>query len=132
MIRSYRDLDVWKLAMQLAEDACRLIDALPRQETYGLGAQIQRSAVSIASNIAEGHARSSGREYSRFPSIAMASLAELETQLLLATRIHGLEVDSALSLADRLGRMLRVLHQSIDRKIAARESCAPQPQVPSP
>ena len=135
MIESYRDLEVWQRAMLLVEAVYRLCEHLPHQEMYGLRAQLQRAAVSIPSNLAEGPARASTRDYLRFVSIAQGSLAELETQLILAGRIHGLPEDlltSRLSDADRLGRKLRALQKSLSAKVAAAGKSAPQPPVPSP
>ena len=80
----YRDLKVWQTAMRLAAEAYRLSAAFPKQEIYGLSSQIQRSAVSVPSNIAEGHGRNSNKEFNHFLGVAMGSLAELETQLILA------------------------------------------------
>src|SRR6185295_7508902 len=84
---SYRDLIVWQSAMQLAEDTYKLCARFPRSERFGLGAQLQRCAVSVPLNIAEGQARGSTRDYLRFLSIARGSAAEVETQLLLAQRL---------------------------------------------
>ncbi len=79
MVKSYRDLRVWQAAMNLVEQVYRLTRAFPKQETYGLSSQMQRAAVSIPSNIAEGHTREHLKEYLHHLSIAQASLAELET-----------------------------------------------------
>jgi four helix bundle protein len=88
-INSYRDLDVWKRSVNLAVLIYHVTERFPAKEIYGLSSQIRRSAVSIGSNIAEGHSRSR-RDYSRFISIARGSLAELETQLEIAYRINYL------------------------------------------
>jgi four helix bundle protein len=135
MIESYRDLEVWQRAMELAEATYQLCELLPHQEKYGLRAQLQRSAVSIPSNLAEGHARSSTRDYLRFVSIALGSLAELETQLVLAGRIHGLpeeKLNAMLQEADQLGRKLRGLQKSLNVKLAGADKHSPQPPAPSP
>jgi len=86
-IRSFRDLRVWKAAMDLVEKIYRLTQAFPRQEIYGLTSQIQRAAVSIPSNIAEGHTREHLNEYLHHLSIAQGSLAEVETQREIAARL---------------------------------------------
>lgn len=83
-VRNYEDLIVWQKAYQLCSEVYALCDRFPRAETYGLGAHMRRTAVSPASNIAEGHERRSGREFLQFIKIALGSLAELRTQLLLA------------------------------------------------
>jgi four helix bundle protein len=75
----YRDLKVWQAAMKLAEEVYRLSTRFPKHETYGLASQIQRSAVSLPSNIAEGHGRNSDNEFHHFLGIAMGPPAEPET-----------------------------------------------------
>ena len=86
--KNFRSLRVWQLGMQIAEEVYRLSRQFPKFETYGLCSQIQCAAVSISSNIAEGHARGSSKEFFRFLGIAQGSLAELETQLMLAERLQ--------------------------------------------
>lgn len=106
-IRSYRDLIVWQDAIQLAKVVYKLSAKFPSDERFGLTSQIRRAAVSIPSNIAEGHARKSTREYIRFVSIALGSLAELETQICLAVELEFCtqqQVDDVLKLAEILGR----------------------------
>ena len=125
----FRELDVWQLAMQLARAVYELTAAFPREERYGLTAQLQRAAVSIPSNIAEGNARSSLKDYARFVSMALGSTAEVQTQLLLS-RDLGLAAEAdgaaALELCDRVGRMLARLHQALCRKLDT-ESRVPSP-----
>lgn len=83
----HKDLDVWKKSMKLVELIYDLSKDFPKSETYGLMSQIRRSAVSIPSNIAEGAARKSNKEFLQFISISLGSLAELETQYLLTQRL---------------------------------------------
>lgn len=104
------------MAMELASGIYQLSGRLPDTERFGLRTQLQRAAVSVPSNIAEGHARSSTREFLKFISIAHGSLAELETQLLLLPRLGLLaeeHIEAALHQADRVGRMLRRLSQAL-------------------
>lgn len=119
-IASYRDLDVWKAGVQLTLAVYKLTTSFPDAERYGLTSQLRRCAVSIPSNIAEGHARLSTREYMRHISIALGSLAELETQLHLANELgfaRG-EVANIISLdADRLGKQLRNLMKSLQNRL---------------
>ncbi len=126
----FRELEVWQLAMDLAKRVYQATAEFPRDERYGLTSQIQRSAVSIPSNIAEGNARMTTKDYARFISVALGSVAELQTQLLLAREL-GLGVltrmDEALDLCDRVGRMLLRLHQSLRRKLLS-ESRVPSPE----
>lgn len=82
--RSYRDLIVWQQAMELAKQVYRLAHKFPKHETYALSDQIRRAAVSVPSNIAEGQARKAPAEFKRFLHFALGSLAEVDTQLILA------------------------------------------------
>ncbi|MGH8127321.1 MAG: four helix bundle protein [Gammaproteobacteria bacterium] len=126
----YRELEVWQLAMSLAKQTYELTAGFPREERYGLSSQLQRSAVSVPSNIAEGNARASTRDYARFISMALGSNAELQTQLLLSRELSLGEEEhctSALNSCDSVGRMLLRLHQALIRKINC-ESPVPSPQ----
>ena len=112
----YRDLKVWQAAMQLAEEVYRLSARFPKHEIYGLASQLQRSAVSLPSNIAEGHGRNSHKEFNHFLGIALGSLAELETQFILAQHLDYLpeeEISHALQNADEIGKMLKGLQKSL-------------------
>lgn len=84
---THKDLNVWKLGIDLVEKVYKLTSEFPSNEKFGLSGQIQRSAVSIPSNIAEGAARNSNKDYVRFLYISLGSLSELETQLIIAERI---------------------------------------------
>ena len=102
--------------MKLAEEAYRLSARFPKHETYGLSSQIQRSAVSLPSNIAEGHGRNSNKEFHHFLGISLGSLAELETQLILAQRLNYLteeEIKPVLQNSDEIGKMLKGLQKSL-------------------
>ena len=128
-IRSYRDLEIWKLGMRLALATYRATASFPASERYGLSSQLQRCAVSIPSNIAEGNQRSSTRDYLRFLSIAQGSLAELETQLLLASQLGLAPVDVVepmLGDASELGRMINGLRSKLRDRLSA-SSLAPGP-----
>jgi four helix bundle protein len=119
-VRSYRDLIVWQEAMSLAKSVYKISANFPRREVYGLTSQIRRASISIPSNIAEGHARDSTREYLRFVSITLGSLAELETQLCLAAELEFCtqqQVDEVLKLAEVLGRRLHALQSSLNTKV---------------
>lgn len=118
-IRSYRDLDVWALGVELATLAYAIGRRLPKEERFGLTSQIQRAATSVPANIAEGHGRESTREFIRFLRVAQGSLKELETHLIVAERV-GLvrddDVSPALELSSRLGRMIRGLIRSLESR----------------
>jgi len=102
--------------MNLADVVYQQSDKFPQREIFGLRQQLERSAVSIPSNIAEGHARDSTKEYLHHISIALGSLAELETQAILARRRGYFPEgagDELLALADEVGKMLRGLQKSL-------------------
>jgi four helix bundle protein len=115
-VQSYRDLKVWQMAMTLTEHIYRTTESFPARETYALANQFQRAAVSIPSNIAEGHARSSTKDYLRFVSISQGSLAEAETQLELAHRLGYIpetELLGLFELTNEIGRMLHGLRSAL-------------------
>lgn len=85
--RRYQDLRVWQAAMEMAEAAYALVAGFPDSERFGLVQQMQRSAMSVPSNIAEGYGRGGDVEFGRFLKIARGSLFELETQLIVAERL---------------------------------------------
>ena len=113
-IRPHYRLEAWKEAMVLVKSVYEISRHFPPEERYGLTAQIQRSAVSVPSNIAEGAARSGAREFAQSLNIARGSLSELETQLLIAVDLGYLDRDHALfSFVDRVSRLLTGLHKSV-------------------
>jgi four helix bundle protein len=115
-LQSYRDLKVWQIGMHLAERVYSLMPGFPKQEAYGLCSQMQRAAISVPSNIAERHARDSTKEFLHHISIAFGSLAELETQPLLAQKLGYLppnDAEAVLDVTSDLGRMLRGLQKSL-------------------
>jgi len=109
-VRSYRDLEVWRRSKDLAVAVYRRTEEFPARERFGLAAQLRSSAVSIPSNVAEGHGRPHRADYLRLVGIANGSLKELETQLIIAQET-GLMPDVAdlLDECTRLGRMLAAL-----------------------
>ncbi|MCO5298236.1 MAG: four helix bundle protein [Fimbriimonadaceae bacterium] len=116
VIASYRQLDVWNLSMDLAVSVYEITKLLPKDEQFGLCSQMQRAAVSIPSNIAEGNARGSRKEYARFISIAIGSLSELTTVLQLARVLDLLPEDPALTeKCRRVAEMLIRLRQALEK-----------------
>jgi len=115
-IESYRSLLVWQKSVDFVVLVYRLLGCFPKNEQYGLISQMQRAAVSIPSNIAEGKERQSDRDFARFVTIALGSLAELETQLLIAQRLGYLnetDCQEATAQADEIGKMLRSLRKTL-------------------
>jgi len=109
MVRSFRDLVVWKKSIETAVAVYRLTQNFPREETYGLTSQMRRAAVSIPSNIAEGHGRLSTGEYRQFLGVARGSNFELQTQIEIA-RVLGLgdskQLDETEQLSHEIGKMI--------------------------
>lgn len=91
----YRKLILWQQAIDLVEEIYKITENFPKQEQYGLTSQIRKAAVSVPSNIAEGATRKSRSEFSQFLYIALASLVEVETQLIIARRLKYLEAIEA-------------------------------------
>ena len=119
MLKSFKDLQVWQKSYVLALDIYEATSNFPASEVYGLTAQIRRAAVSIPSNIAEGYARGHTAEYVRFVNVAYGSLAELQTQLMLARDLGYLEQSVHGVIASQyedLERMLSALMRSLRRK----------------
>ena len=119
-MNNYRDLKVWQLGMELVRRAYALTRDFPKHEVYGLVSQLQRAAVSIPANIAEGHARASTREFLRHLSISRGSLAELETLLTLAGDFNYSEprgLSDILGLCDQESRMLSGLRRRLKEKL---------------
>ncbi|AZV22137.1 four helix bundle protein [Mesorhizobium sp. M7A.F.Ca.CA.001.07.2.1] len=118
-MNSYRDLIVWKAAVELAVDCYSVTKAFPSSEIYGMTSQMRRSSVSIAANIAEGHGRESTGSFIQFLRMAQGSLKELETHLILSEKV-GLMVEAEvvrlLSKADEIGKMLRSMIRSLQQK----------------
>jgi four helix bundle protein len=115
VVKSYKDLKVWQKAMDLVIECYRLTKLLPKSETYGLASQAQRAAVSIPANISEGHGREHLGDYLRHLSIARGSLMELETHLLIMTRLYIPidEVKGTFEMVRELDRMLSGLAKSL-------------------
>ena len=112
MARPHENLQAWKEAMRLVRIIYDLTKAFPREEVYGLAAQMRRAAVSIPSNLAEGAARSSRKEFAQFLSMAKGSLSELETQLLISADLGYLDREnSVFDLTQYVAKLLAGLHR---------------------
>jgi len=121
IIRSYRDLTVWQKSVDLAHRLYGVTRGFPADERFGLSSQIQRAAVSIPANIAEGNSKSGKGHYLNHLSHATGSLSELETLLLIAHRVGYLTAAAyrvLVSLTDEVGRMLNSLTRSVARSAA--------------
>jgi four helix bundle protein len=111
---------VWQKAMDIVVECYAITNRFPKAETYGLASQLQRAAVSVPANIAEGHGRSHIREYLNHISIAYGSLMEVETHLQIASRLRYIDEPSLERMLDKsgeVGRMLNGLTKSLNRKL---------------
>ncbi len=120
--QSYKDLLVWQKSLLLVEQVYELCASLPKDELYGLSSQLKRAAISVPSNLAEGYKRNNLAEYIHFCGIAAGSLAETETQIILANKIFKVEVDSILETIDHCQRMLTNLLKQLNAKRALRNA----------
>jgi four helix bundle protein len=123
-IESYKDLDVWQVAMTLAQESYRLTARFPKDEMYGMAAQIRRAAVSIPANIAEGYGRDQTGSFVQFLRIAQGSARELETHLILAERIALVDQEAVAplqELCERVSKMLRSLIRFLEARRANKE-----------
>jgi four helix bundle protein len=119
-IQSFRDLRVWQSGMELVVEVHELTRALPKSEIYGLSSQLQRAAVSVPANIAEGHTRNHLREYLQFLSIARSSLAEVATYLELIERLSYVPPERTQPLIEctvALNRQLLALRDSLSTRL---------------
>jgi four helix bundle protein len=118
---TFRDLVVWKQGMDLAEQCYKATAPFPKSELYGLTGQLRRAAVSIPSNVAEGHGRRSTKAYMNHVSIAIGSQAEFATCVEIAARLGFIEEATRkriVALSDSVGRLLYGLHRALKRKLA--------------
>ena len=119
VVRTYRDLEVWKKSIALAESCYRHTLTFPREEMYGLSSQIRRCSVSVAANIAEGHGRESTASFIQFLRISQGSTKELETHWIIAERVGLIKVDALqkiLSDCDSIGKMLHGLIRALQSR----------------
>ena len=119
-MNQYKNLKVWQKAMDLVIKAYELTDKFPNKERFGLANQINRCAVSIASNIAEGAGRNSSKEFNNFLGIALGSTCELETQFIISNRLKYVadsELSEIISSAEEIQKMIFGLQKNIFKKI---------------
>ena len=109
-VRNYRDLVVWQKGIELTIDIYKLTSNFPESEKYGLTNQLRRAAVSIPSNIAEGHARKSDKEFGRFLRIALGSCAEIDTQIIISKELEYLPEDIGTGLSARVVEIQKMIY----------------------
>ena len=119
-VQHYRELKVWQVAMNLAEQCYLATKSFPKEELFGLTSQIRRAAASVPANIAEGQGRQHTKEFLNHLSIARGSLMEVETHLLLSQRVGLLNqttLDPLLTMSDEISRMLSGLRRALEAKL---------------
>ncbi|HWR32671.1 MAG TPA: four helix bundle protein [Chitinophagaceae bacterium] len=115
-MRNFKELRVWQKGFQIAVNSFKITESFPQQEKFGLSSQINRSGVSIPSNIAEGSSRISDKDYNRFIEISLGSSFELETQLLIAKEVKYVNsalINSTLELLAEEEKMLTAFSSSL-------------------
>ena len=108
--QSYRDLIVWQKGIELSIFVYKVCSLFPKTETYGLADQMKRAAVSVSSNIAEGQARQHVREFIQFLTVSYGSLAELDTQRIIAERLGFLSQEGSIELDQRITEIRKMLY----------------------
>lgn len=122
LIKSYKDLIVWKKSMELVREIYLLTEQFPKDEKFGLKSQMERAVVSIPSQIAEGYLRRHRKEYIQFLSISLGSAAELETQILVCKslgKFKHLDFTKARLLLEEIMKMLYVMINKMEGKLNA-------------
>ncbi|WP_299337965.1 four helix bundle protein [uncultured Psychroserpens sp.] len=114
-MRDFRKLDIWKNGLDIVKFVYLLTDKLPSEEKFGLRSQLTRASVSIPSNIAEGCSRNSDIEFKRFLEIAMGSLFEVETQLLIAQKLEFLNKEELKSILELLNTEAKMINSLINK-----------------
>lgn len=110
---NFQELVVWQRSMKLVEDTYRLIQTVPDIEKFALCDQMRRCVVSVPSNIAEGQKRLNRKETIQFAGIALGSLGELQTQLLLCNRLYSIETNTLVDECEQITKMLTALIRSL-------------------
>jgi len=108
-IRNFRDLNIWKLGIEIVSDIYRLTSNFSKDELYGLTSQMKRCAVSIPSNIAEGFARKHNKEYRRFLYIALGSCSELETQIEISFGLRYITDSQKADILEKINHVTRMI-----------------------
>lgn len=114
-LKSYKELIVWQKSVELVKEVYKFTNNFPKSEVYGLSSQMQRSAVSVPSNIAEGYSRKNLKEYIHFLRIAYGSATELETQIIIAKDLYkNIDHAKAESLLEEILKMLNKIISKLE------------------
>lgn len=114
-MRNFREYDIWKNAIEIAKEIYLMTERFPHAEKYGLISQIHRASVSIASNIAEGASRESQKEFSHFLQIALGSVFEVETQIIIALEINYIKPEESQKVLEKLHTLQKQISTLINK-----------------
>lgn len=109
MKHNFKNLNIWKLAIELANDTYILTDGFPKNEEFGLKSQLRRCSVSVASNIAEGSSRSSNKDFNRFLEISLGSLYELQTQIIISSNRSYFDLSKLENIENKITELQRMI-----------------------
>lgn len=109
MKHNFKNLNIWKLSLELANDTYGLTDSFPKNEEFGLKSQLRRCSVSVASNIAEGSSRSSNKDFNRFLEISLGSLFELQTQIIISSNRNYFEPINHEIIENKINELQRMI-----------------------
>jgi four helix bundle protein len=109
MKHNFKNLNIWKLSIELANDVYILTDVFPKSEEFGLKSQLRRCSVSVASNIAEGSSRSSNKDFNRFLEISLGSLYELQTQIIISSNRNYFELSKLEIIENKITELQRMI-----------------------
>ena len=109
MKHNFKNLNIWKLSLDLANEVYNLTDQFPKYEEFGLKSQIRRCSVSVASNIAEGSSRSSNKDFNRFLEISLGSLYELQTQIIISSHRNYFDLEKLDNIENKIIELQRMI-----------------------
>ncbi|MGO4709238.1 four helix bundle protein [Chryseobacterium sp. 2TAF14] len=109
MKHNFKNSNIWKLSIELANDVYILTDVFPKSEEFGLKSQLRRCSVSVASNIAEGSSRSSNKDFNRFLEISLGSLYELQTQIIISSNRNYFELSKLEIIENKITELQRMV-----------------------
>jgi len=109
MKHNFKNLNIWKLALDLANEVYNLTDQFPKNEEFGLKSQLRRCSVSVASNIAEGSSRSSNKDFNRFLKISLGSLYELQTQIIISSNRNYFDLEKLETIENKIIELQRMI-----------------------
>ena len=109
MKHNFKNLNIWKLALELANEVYNLTDQFPKNEEFGLKSQLRRCSVSVASNITEGSSRSSNKDFNRFLEISLGSLYELQTQIIISSNRNYFELEKLNIIENKITELQRMI-----------------------